>query len=336
MLRIESQVHFILGPNNDVLLLKMSNIICLDKSFSTTRLAIKEKPEIVNNSNSKFESFLFFPANKDRVAEGGLRCKGYFKKSYNNKPLISIIMVVYNGEDYLEEAILSVINQTYDNVEYIVIDGGSTDSTLDIIKKYADEIDYWISENDEGVFDAWNKALKLSHGQWVGFLGADDFYEINAIQKYVENINLLTEVEFISSQSYLITKDKKTIRIIGKAWNWKDFSIYMTVAHVGSLHHRSLFEKYGIYDTNFPVCADYEFLLRAGNKLKAGFVSEVLCNFRVGGQSQGESHWGISEILRETYEAKLKHNTRPSILHIYIDTLWARLKWIIGKFLGKS
>ena len=313
----------------------MTDIICSDKNYSTTRLLTKEKPESLSNLNDKFESCLFFPPSEGRVAEGGLRGKGYFKKSYDDKPLITIITVVFNGEDYLEESILSVINQTYNNVEYIIIDGGSTDGTLEIIKKYSSEIDYWISEKDSGVYDAWNKALKLSQGQWIGFLGADDFYELNAIQNYIENIDLLSDVEFISSQSYLITKGKKTIRIIGKQWNWKSFSIYMNIAHVGSLHHRSLFEKYGIYDTDFPVCADYEFLLRAGDKLKAGFINEVLCNFRIGGQSQGGSYWGVSNVLEETYQIKLKHNTRPTRLHIYIDNLWARIKWLSRKILGK-
>ena len=310
----------------------MNNIICLNKNYSTTRLVTKEKPKILNNLYDKYKSYLFFPLSEDRLAEGGLRRKGYFKKSNKDKPLISVITVVFNSANYVEEAILSVINQTYNNVEYIIIDGGSTDGTLDILKKYSDKIDYWISEKDGGVFDAWNKALQLSRGQWIGFLGADDFYELNAIQKYVENIYLLNEVEFISSQGNLISNDKKTIRTIGQAWNWKIFSIYMNVAHIGSLHHRSLFKKYGIYDTNFPVCADYEFLLRAGKNLKAGFVNEVLCNFRIGGQSQGTSHWGISEIFEETYQAKLKHNTRPTYLHLYIDSLWAKLKWIIRKY----
>ena len=314
----------------------MTDIICSDKNYSTTRLLTKEKPESLSNLNDKFESCLFFPPSEGRVAEGGLRGKGYFKKSYDDKPLITIITAVFNGEDYLEESILNVINQTYNNVEYIIIDGGSTDGTLEIIKKYSSEIDYWISEKDSGVFDAWNKALKLSQGQWIGFLGADDFYELNAIQKYVENINLLSEVEFISSKSNYITKDKKFLKIIGKAWNWKDFSIYMNVVHPGSLHRKSLFEKYGIYDVNFPVCADYEFLLRAGDKLKAGFVNEVLCNFRIGGQSYGDSHWGMSEIFKEIYQVKSKHNTRPTSLHIYIDTLWARLKWIIAKYYYKK
>ena len=306
----------------------MNSIICLDKKYSTTRLVTKEKPYIVNNPNDKFKRFLFFPTVEGQVAEGGLRSKGYFKRSYEDKPLVSIVIAVLNGEDYLEDAILSVINQTYDNVEYIIIDGGSTDGTLDINKKYTDKIDYWISEKDKGIYDAWNKAIQISCGQWIGFLGSDDIYELNAIQTYVENINLLAKVEFISSQSYFCTKDKKIIRKVGKAWNWKDFSIYMNTAHVGSLHHMSLFENYGVYDINFRVCGDYELLLRAGNKLKAGFVNQILCNTRIG----GISHGGTSEIFKEIYQAKFINNTRPTSLHIYIDTLWARLKWIISKY----
>ena len=311
----------------------MTDIICLDKKYSTTKLLLKKKTDPLNIKNGKFESFLFLPTSKDRVAEGGLRCEGYFKKSYVDKPLISIVTVVFNSEDYLEEAIKSVINQSYDNLEYIIIDGGSTDGSLDIIKDYSSQINYWVSEKDRGVFDAWNKALKLSKGQWIGFLGSDDFYELNAIQKYVEKINSLSEVEYISSQSNLITKEKKIKRKIGKAWNWRDFSRYMNVAHIGSLHNISLYKKYGIYNTDFPVCADYEFLLRAGYKLKAGFVNEVLCNFREGGQSQGGSSWRISDILDEANQIKLLHKTRPTTLHIYIDSIFAKAKWFIRKIL---
>jgi glycosyltransferase involved in cell wall biosynthesis len=314
----------------------MTENICLDKNFSTTRLTIKEKPNILNNPNDNHQNLLFFPVNVTRVAEGGLRTNGYFKKSYVNKPLISIITVVFNSEDYIEEAIESVINQTYDNVEYIVIDGGSTDGTLDVIKRYSDKIDYWISEKDNGVYDAWNKALKLCQGQWIGFLGADDFYEVKALKSYNDNISLFGELDYISSKSNLITRDKKNIKIIGKAWNWKDFSKYMNVAHAGSLHNTRLFQKYGIYDLNFPVCADYEFLLRAGKNLRAGFVDEVLCNFRSGGQSQGSSYWGISEIFKETFMAKSKHKTRPSRFHMHLDSLWSRFKWLIRKIFLKS
>ena len=90
------------------------------------------------------------------------------------KPLISVITVVYNGEKYLEETIQSIINQTYDNVEYIIIDGGSTDGTVDIIKKYEDRIDYWVSEKDKGISDAFNKGVKVAKGDYINFQGDGD------------------------------------------------------------------------------------------------------------------------------------------------------------------
>ena len=106
--------------------------------------------------------------------EGGLRKNGHFKKSNSNRPLISIITVVMNGAQFLENTILSVIEQNYDNIEYIVVDGGSSDKTLKIIKKYEHIIDYWISENDNGIYDAMNKGLNLSRGEWINFMNAGD------------------------------------------------------------------------------------------------------------------------------------------------------------------
>ena len=174
----------------------MTNTICLDENYSTTRLITKEKTEIVNNFEDKFESLLFLSEGENRKGEGGLRTKGYFKKSYENKPLISIITVVFNGEKYLEETIQSVINQTYSNVEYIIIDGGSTDGTIDIIKKYEDKIDYWVSEKDKGIYDAMNKGIDLATGDWQNFLNAgDSFVDNNVLEKIfttnLENITLV-------------------------------------------------------------------------------------------------------------------------------------------------
>ncbi|MCX7738944.1 MAG: glycosyltransferase [Hydrogenothermaceae bacterium] len=100
-------------------------------------------------------------------------------------PLITVITVVFNGEKYLEETIQSVINQTYPNVEYIIIDGGSADKTLDLINKYERYIDYWVSEKDKGIY-AWNKVLTLSFGHWLSFLGSDDYFDFN----WIENLFL--------------------------------------------------------------------------------------------------------------------------------------------------
>ncbi|MDH5645697.1 MAG: glycosyltransferase, partial [Candidatus Heimdallarchaeota archaeon] len=93
-----------------------------------------------------------------------------------NKPLVTIITAVLNGVDTLERTILSVISQSYTNIEYIIIDGGSTDGTIDIIRKYEHAIDCWVSESDTGIYDAWNKGVRLSNGEWIAFLGADDSY----------------------------------------------------------------------------------------------------------------------------------------------------------------
>ena len=166
----------------------MAQIICLDKNYSTTQLLTQKKPILKQRPGDKLETSLFLADNRERKGEGGLRTKGYFKKSYDDKPMISIITVVFNGEKYLEQTIQSVINQTYDNVEYILIDGGSTDGTVDIIKKYGVQIDYWISESDSGIYDAWNKGLSLATGDIIGFCNADDFYEQTTLVKIEQSL----------------------------------------------------------------------------------------------------------------------------------------------------
>ena len=100
-----------------------------------------------------------------------------------NNPLISVVTVSYNAVSVIEQTIFSVINQTYPNVEYIIIDGGSTDGTVDIIKKYADKITYWVSEPDKGIYDAMNKGIELATGEWINFMNAgDSFYSFSILE----------------------------------------------------------------------------------------------------------------------------------------------------------
>lgn len=117
----------------------------------------------------------FFP-NIHHKNEGGHRTKGQLKTSTKSNPLISVITVAYNAEKFIEETIISVIKQTYNNIEYIIIDGGSDDGTIEIIRKYEYMIDYWISEPDKGIFDAMNKAIDLANGDWLHFLNTGDKY----------------------------------------------------------------------------------------------------------------------------------------------------------------
>jgi glycosyltransferase involved in cell wall biosynthesis len=266
---------------------------------------------------------------KKDVKKGGLRSRGILKENLTAKPLVSIITAVYNGQEYLEETIQSVLNQTYNNIEYIIIDGGSTDGTIDIIKKYEDRLDYWISEKDNGIYDAWNKGVQSASGEWIAFLGADDIYSQNAIEMYISKILLSNhEFEYISSKVMLCTLEKKPLRHIGSSWNWNDFSAHMNVAHVGSLHNKILFENYGLFDTNFRICGDYEFLLRPRNNLKASFLSEETCYMRVGGISNENL-----SMYTETYKAKIMHKTRYISLFSKIDMYIDLMKWYTKKFI---
>ena len=153
----------------------MDNTIYRDGNYCTIRLLTKEKPILNQKPEYKLIPKLFLPENSERKTEGGLRMQGYYKKSYKDKPLISVVTVVYNGEKYLDQTIKSVLNQGYDNVEYIVIDGDSRDSTVDIIRKYEEHIDYWVSEPDAGIYDAMNKGASLCSGKYIAFLNADDW-----------------------------------------------------------------------------------------------------------------------------------------------------------------
>lgn len=205
---------------------------------------------------------------------------------------ISIITSVYNGESYLEETILSVLKQSYDNIEYVIIDGNSTDRSVDIIKKYEDKLKFWSSEPDKGIYDAWNKALKHVAGDWIVFIGADDYWKTNdvihkmipsLIQAERENINYVYgKIEHISLKGELV-------EVSGKPWTEQKnrFPYIMNIGHSGSFHHNSLFTMHGNFNDTFKITGDYEFLLREfkdSNK-NALFVDQVTLRMREGGVS---------------------------------------------------
>ncbi len=117
-----------------------------------------------------------------------------------NQPKVSIVTVVYNDAKGLEKTIKSVINQTYKNVEFIIIDGGSTDGTVEIIKKYEDYIDYWVSEEDKGIYDAMNKGIKAATGTWINFMNAGDVFV---------DCEVLSSIDFLAYQNLYLIYGKK-------------------------------------------------------------------------------------------------------------------------------
>jgi glycosyltransferase involved in cell wall biosynthesis len=240
--------------------------------------------------------------------EGGITLQ---LNSPRKTPKITVITAVYNGADFLEQAVLSVLDQSFEDFEYIIVDGGSTDGTIDIIRRYEHKIERWLSEPDSGIYDAWNKGLTLAQGEWIAFLGSDDALYPNALKDYAEFIDGHKggQLDYISSCVDLVDQEMKRLETICEPWIWQKFRKRMKIAHVGSLHHRSLYERYGLYDANYKITGDYEFLLRPGSGLKAAFLGSVTAMMR----NTGVSH-NILETFREAKLAKFSTGKRNRVL----------------------
>lgn len=148
--------------------------------------------------------------------EGGLRLQGVSKTSETGKPLITVITVVFNGVTTMEKAIQSVLGQTYGNVEYIIVDGSSSDGTLGIIKKYEHTIDYWVSEPDGGIYDAFNKAIGLASGDYYVVVGSDDELFADGLQQVVEAHLAGGGVDFVVA-SMVANRYEAETRLAGRA-----------------------------------------------------------------------------------------------------------------------
>uniref|UniRef100_UPI0040476911 glycosyltransferase family 2 protein n=1 Tax=Algoriphagus sp. TaxID=1872435 RepID=UPI0040476911 len=232
----------------------------------------------------------------------------------DNLPKISIITSVFNAVDTIEDCILSVLKLNYNNIEFIIIDGGSTDGTLLLINNYLNKIDYFISENDFGIYDAWNKGILISTGQWILFLGADDKLKVDAISNLTAPIiNPLIKFngDYISGRSEII-HNTFLLRISGDKWNWSTFRKYMSTAQCAALHNRNLYNEIGFYDVSFKIAGDYELLLRKKDKLKTFFIDKVVVEFRTGGVSNRNSR-----VLLESFKAIRKNNS----LNIWLAVL---------------
>jgi glycosyltransferase involved in cell wall biosynthesis len=199
---------------------------------------------------------------------------------------ISLIIATYNVESTLQTCLDSVRFQVGNSVEVIVIDGGSKDKTLSIINQNSSWLNFWISEPDQGIYDAWNKGLKVAKGDWIMFLGADDVLLEGSIEKYVRFIDSQPEpLEYISSRMKMIDKEGRLIRVKGLPWSWPRALRETVTAHPGSLHSKSLFEKYGNYNIDYKIVGDTELLLRAKGKLKYAFLDEITVAMQEGGAS---------------------------------------------------
>lgn len=217
---------------------------------------------------------------------GGKRLKGIVAEGSEFAPLVTVITAVYNGQRDLRQCLDSVICQDYPNIEHIVMDGGSIDGTVDILRQYDNKIALWKSEPDRGLYDAWNKALLEARGEWICFLGADDQLFPGCVSAYMTLAAKNPEAEYLCARIRLVYQSGFE-RTVGRPWKWKEFSRWMSISHVGSMHRRRLFERLGTYDRSFGSAADYELLLRARDGLKAAYMPVETAIMRMGGVSDG-------------------------------------------------
>lgn len=218
-------------------------------------------------------------------------------------PKISIITIVYNNVKDIEYTILSVLNQTYQHIEYIIIDGASNDGTLDVINSYRGSIDVVISEKDKGIYDAMNKGLALATGDYVLFLNSgDELYDNNTIQTIVDKGN---NADIIYGETKLVDENRK---IVGdrrhkapETFDWKSFKYGMNVCHQAIYVKKEIASP---YDLNYQLSADIDWVIRAAKKAKsAQNVNTYVARYLVGGMSQ-KRH---KQSLKERFDIFKKH-----------------------------
>lgn len=240
--------------------------------------------------------------------------------------LISIIIATYNSELTLEKCLDSIVVQKCNSVELIIIDGNSIDGTLEVLKRYEGDIDYLVSEPDDGIYDAWNKGISASKGAWLMFIGSDDELRPDCIKRYKQQIEIDSDYDYISGRIMLVSQTGGELREFGQRYSWDVFKKIMNLAHVSALHNRRLYETYGNYDSSYKICGDYELLLRPKGLLKVKFVDALFANMAIGGIS-----YGSFVALFEARNAKLQHkvNNRPAIfIQYYFAVLMLILKRI--------
>lgn len=229
--------------------------------------------------------------------------------------LITIIIATFNAAKYLQSCLDSIIPQLNKDIELIIVDGGSSDRTVEIIKNNQQYVKEWISEPDKGIYDAWNKGIKLSHGEWIMFIGADDELLPDAISKYLDLLSSkdLSSFDYISAKNEFINEDGQLLKLVGKGAEWSLMRKGNSAAHVASLHHKKkLFDKVGYYNLDFKICADYEILLRKKHDLKSYFLQSKIAKMKVGGMSFS------TEAIKECYEIRKLHNTTSPIFNLLL------------------
>jgi glycosyltransferase involved in cell wall biosynthesis len=239
-------------------------------------------------------------------------------ETHLNSPKVTIITVVYNAVATIEDTILSVINQTYANIEYIIVDGGSTDGTLKIIDMYRERIARFISEPDKGIGDGFNKGIAMATGDWIGMINADDWYALNAVEVMINNGSPKDDVRcgnimLIGKNGFERPKKSKV--------GWLNFGMY--IMHPTCFIRKEVYQQTGKYDTGLKIAMDFDMFLRIKyNGFKISHIDEIVAYMRMDGVSND-----TVKMHREELAVMRRHLKGLSYFNSWLFNYLNRLRW---------
>ncbi|CAK8715271.1 glycosyltransferase family 2 protein [Candidatus Electrothrix laxa] len=247
------------------------------------------------------------------------------------KQVVNVIIASYNSAKTLQGCLDSIYVQTYPAIRIIIIDGGSTDSTVNILKNNESRLTYWESEKDRGIYHAWNKALLHTSGEWVCFLGSDDCWAYpDAISDMIFKGNN-EHSDIVSGREAQVNERHVVKKIKGIPWSWQSLQRFHSIAHPGMMHRRKIFDSYGNYNEKYKIAGDYDFTLRLGPSVKSSFVDKAL----VFTGDSGISRTNIQQSLRECRQIQEKHpeiGFKKALLNYYINKVVIYTKIILKIF----
>jgi len=228
-------------------------------------------------------------------------------------PKVSIITVCFNAAKTIEQTIKSVLAQSYPSIEYIVIDGGSNDGTVEILRRYSDQIAYWISEPDQGMYDAMNKGIVASRGKYVGVLNSDDWLEIDAIKEVVLTF-VQTGCDYTFGDIFLARPDGSRFGVMRALEPGRMNGTYrykMPFPHQSCYVRREIINGIGFYGLEYRLSADHEFVVRQINSgAKGGKLCKPIASYRMGGAGGGFQTFSESRTIAIRYGMSWFNATR--------------------------
>lgn len=259
-------------------------------------------------------------------------------------PKISIVVAVYNRVDTLTKCIESVRQQKYVPKELIIIDGGSNDGTVEVLKKHNNDITYWESKQDRGIYHALNKGIAKASGEWILILGADDYLWADDVLEKASGklLQINPPSQIVYGRVALVDKNYHMVEMRGEAWNAETQKIFFkerdNLPHQGVFHHQSLFKLYGNFVEDYKCAGDYEFLLRvlAKNNGQATFFDDLIVTGMRNDGFSNQRKYAVAGLFEEVRARKNVLNSRLSKYKLGCKLIRAYVKQLSAIFFGEK